>query len=351
MMTLSDLHRSHVFAALARYVPKLTIRLARMAAWHDNLRDTTPKRHQMQANFKSAFPELSPAALASLCARHRSSMYRSGVVLTHLRQMSCKGLHRHASRHVHYCDPGAVKRIADHDGPVIMLTPHYGAYLSASLKLLVDIGSSKRLNIFFDDPAKNTTNIDYQRIYQRYGGNASVLFNNRRSIVTALKALQQNQVLTMMPDVYDVSGNCVAVPFFGGLTHAMTGTAFFALKTQALLVPVYCYNTIGLDCEIDIQQAIPLSKASNFEQALYETTAAIFANIEAQLIDRPEHWVYWKELGRRFPCTTRLPAQTDGDWAGQLAALLVELRTQTPALAPLLEEVERQASMLDVHAF
>lgn len=345
-MALSDLHRSRVFAALARFAPTLTVRVALAAARRDSSRDDAATRRQLQANFGRAFPDLDPATLATLCTRHRSTQYHCGVLLAHLRRLGREGLRRHARQHVHYRDPAAVERIARHDGPLVMLTPHYGAYLSASLRLLADIGPIKRFNLFFDDPAKNATTGDYEPIYRRYDGNAAVLFNNRRSVVAALKALQQGQVLTMMPDVYEVGGNHVAVPFLGGLSHAMTGTAFFALKAQALLVPVYCHPVGGLDCELDVQAPIPLSTASDFNQALYETTAAIFANMEAQLLRRPEHWVYWNELHRRFPCATRLPAHADGDWAGQLVALLAELRAQSPALAPVLEEVGRRASEL-----
>jgi KDO2-lipid IV(A) lauroyltransferase len=345
-MALSDLHRSGAFAALARFAPALTVRMAIAAARRDSARDDAASRRQLQANFGRAFPGLDHEELAILCTRHRAAKYHAGVLLAHLRRLDRAGLHRHARRHVRYRDPAVVDRIARHDGPVVMLTPHYGAYLSASLRLMADIGPSKRLNLFFDDPANNTTTGDYEPIYRRYDGNAAVLFNNRRSVVTALKALQQGQVLTMMPDVYEIGGNHVAVPFLGGLTHAMTGTAFFALKSQALLVPVYCHPVDGLDCELDVQAAIPLSAAGDFSQALFETTARIFANMEAQLLRRPDHWIYWSELHRRFPCATRLPAQPDGDWSGQLVALLAEIQAQSPALAPVLEEVGRRASAL-----
>lgn len=345
-MALSDLHRSRAFAVLARFAPTVTVRIALAAAHRDSARDDPATQHQLQANFARAFPDLDPGAMATLCMRHRSTKYHAGVLLAHMRRLDHAGLHRYARQHVRYRNPADVDRIAQHDGPVVLITPHYGAYLSASLRLMADIGPSKRFNLFFDDPAKNASTGDYEPIYRRYSGNAAVLFNNRRSVVAALKALQKGQVLTMMPDVYEVGGNHVAVPFLGGLTHAMTGTAFFALKSRALLVPVYCHPVDGLDCELDVQAAIPLSTAADFGQALFETTAAIFANMEAQLRCRPEHWTYWNELHRRFPCAVRLPAHGDGDWTGQLTELLAELRAQSPALEPVLKEVGRRASEL-----
>lgn len=346
-MALSDLRHSRAYAMLARFAPRLTIRAARAIAHRDSAGGDPATRLQLLANFGGVFDALDRKSLAELCRRHRVAQYHSGVLQAHLRGLDHAGLHQYARRHVRYRDPKVVERLAQHDGPVVLLSPHYGAYLPASLRLIEDLGALKQINLFFDDPAKNASTVDYAPIYHRYGGNTALLYNNRRSVVAAIKALQQGQVLTMMPDVYDVSGNHIAVPFLGRLTHAMTGTAFFALKTQALLMPVYCHPVKGLDCELDLQEPIPLSAAVNFEQAVFETTASIFANMEAQLIRRPEHWVYWNELHRRFPCMTPMPADTGGDWAGQLEALVAEIRAQSPALAPVLDEVGRRARELD----
>jgi KDO2-lipid IV(A) lauroyltransferase len=342
-------HRSAAFAALVRVAPGLVMRAVRAIARRDAA-ISSALTEPLRENFRRAFPHFDGQAIQALCARHRESMYQCGAIHEHLRRLDRSGLRRHAERDAHYRCTAMVERIASHAGPVVLLTPHYGSFLSASLKLLADLGPHKPFSIFFDDPSKNATTGDYEAIYRRYDGNATVLFNNRRSVVTALKALQRQEALTMMPDVYEVGGNHVMVPFLGGLTHAMTGTAFFALKSQALLVPVYSRPLRGLQSEIDVQEPIALSGAEDFEQALYETTAAIFANMQTHLLEQPEHWIYWSELHRRFPCTTFVPDRADGNWQGQLNALLAELRTQTPGLAPMLDEIALRAKDLEVPA-
>jgi KDO2-lipid IV(A) lauroyltransferase len=340
------LHRSAAFSAVLRFAPATVMRAVRAIA----RRDAAASAGQMQQlveNFRRAFPQLDAPGVKDLCARHRESQYQCGVIHHHLRGLDRQGLRRHAERDVHYRCAATVERLARHSGPVVLLTPHYGTYLSASLKLLADVGPHKPFSIFFDDPSKNSTTGDYESIYRRYASGATVLFNNRRSVVTALKALQRHETLTMMPDVYEIGANHVVVPFLGGLTHAMTGTAFFALKSRALLVPVYSRPLRGLRCEVDVLDPIPLSDAEDFEQALYETTAAIFASMQARLLEQPEHWVYWSELNRRIASETRIPEYADGECHGHLGALLAELKAQTPGLEPMLEEVARRARLLN----
>jgi KDO2-lipid IV(A) lauroyltransferase len=343
-MNWADLCQTRAFAVAARFAPGATVVLARLASWLDGRATGDATAAQLETAFRRAFPDANRATLAALRRDHRASLYQGGVLLAHLRQLDQAGLRAYARKHVHYLDVDAMRHVAAHDGPVVLITPHYGAYLPASLRLIADVGPRKRFNVFFDDPADNASTVDYEPIYRRFGGPATVLYNNRRAVVAALKALQRGEVLTMMPDVYDVAGNHVAVPFLGGLTHAMTGTAFFALRANALLVPVYCHYTHGQDCVLDVQRPIPLSDSPDPDQALYETTAAIFANMEAQLRRRPAPWIYWSELERRFPCATRVPC--DGDWAGQFRALLAELRPHSPLPAHMLEELARRADAL-----
>lgn len=345
-MSIARLYRNSVFCRLLKAAPKPVMRAVRWMARRDALR-AGAEADPLAANFSRAFPELDDESLRALCVRHRQSQYQCGVIQELLRRQDRSGLRRHAEKDVHYRSATMMERIAAHEGPVVLLTPHYGTYVSASLRLLLDIGPRKPFSIFFDDPARNASTGDFEGLYRRFDAGASVLHNNRRSIVMALKALQRGEVLTMMPDVYAMGGNHVMVPFFGGLTHAMTGTAFFALKADALLVPVFASPKQGLEVEVDILEPIALSHAEDFEQALHETTAAIFACMEARLREVPEHWIYWSELHRRFPCNTRVPEGSNDDWHACLERLLMELRGKVPALEPLLNEVGRRAKSME----
>ncbi|HEX6928551.1 MAG TPA: lysophospholipid acyltransferase family protein, partial [Gammaproteobacteria bacterium] len=324
------------------------IRLSRMIATRRSRDPNLAAAHtQLEDNFGRAFPGGERANLAMLRERHMMARHHAGVILANLRARGRRALARHAARDVTYLDPAWLDVITRSARPVILFTPHYGCFVSASLRIARDLGAHRRVNIFFDDPRDNPTTGMFAPLYTRFGGNVNVLYNSRRAVVAALRALKEGEVLTMMPDVYDVSGGYAAVPFFGGLTNAMTGTAFLACKTGALLVPVYCRPVQGLRCEVDVQPPIEPSAIPDFEQAVFETTAAIFGNMEAELRRHPEHWIYWDEFHRRFPAMTPLPGKGE-TWEEGADALFAELRRRAPVLEPLLDDLERELS--EAHA-
>ena len=346
-MSFRSFYQTRLFETLALHAPTTAIHMSRLAARFDFAREPIPPKTILKNNFQRAFPDITPDMLDALCQRHKKSLYEMSALYKHLSQADAKRLFAHTDCDIRYLDQTVVNRIINHPGPVVVFTPHYGAFLSVSLKLVRDIGASKRFNFLFEDPEKNPGNAEYPKIYSRMGSNVTSLLNNRRSIVTAVKSLQKGEALGMLPDVYNAGNNHIAVPFFGRLTNAMTGTAFFAVKTQALLVPLYCYPEGGMRYVLDVQEPIPLSTAEDFEQALYETTSAIFANIEAQLLRLPEHWIYWQDLHQRYPCAARVPAHSEADWHGHFDLLLKELRAQAPSLTPLLDDIERKTRKLD----
>ncbi len=345
-MPLSRLYNSAALNFLIKRSPRIALVAAKFAALIDAEVAMRKRREiNLLANFSRAFPYLSQEKIQLNLRNHKVCGYKAGIIYRYLMCSSRQKLHDYVTNEVSYIDAARVELIKQHSGPLILVTPHYGTYLSASLKLLQDIGSNKRFNLFFDHPNDNPGNEKYPEIYRRTENqNVSVLLNSRRSSIRAIRALQNNEILTMMPDVYKAGDNNISVPFFGGLTNAMTGTAFFALKTNAMIVPVYSYCTNGMKCLIDIQDPIPLSSSSNFDQALYETTAGLFQNIENQLTRIPEHWGYWSDFHHRFSCAARIPPlDSDVDtWKLQLHSLLSEVHASTPLLSPVIDKIQSE---------
>lgn len=338
-MSLSDCYRGRFYRALARNAPSFAVRIAEVVARYESRRDTTGGNATLVNNLARAFPTLPADDLQRMALRFRVSQYKTGALLSHLSQCDAADIRRYVDRHVGLSNEDAVGAIAQHDGPVVLVTPHYGAFLAASLKLIQEIGHAKRFNLFFDDPAKNPSTREYAPIYERFGGNAEVLYNGRRGVVAALKALKRGEILTMMPDVFEFGDNHLVVPFLGRLTHAMSGTAFFAAKSRALVVPVYGAPATNLNCTVSVGQPIAFREHHDFEQTLYELTAAIFANIESRIRCEPEHWVYWPEFERRIASRAIVPSGIDAGWESTLRELLDELRAQSPSLGAALDAV------------
>jgi hypothetical protein len=105
-------------------------------------------------------------------------------------------------------------QIKNHDGPVIFVAPHYGPFVLGCLKSVSELGPSKTVHTFYDSPENTPTNAKYKDILGRLGDNFKPIYNDKRGLVRALKVLKSNQILTMMPDVSDLPGQSLLVPFF-----------------------------------------------------------------------------------------------------------------------------------------
>lgn len=192
------------------------------------------------------------------------------------------------------------KQVYQFDGPVIFVTPHYGPFTIGCLKAVLDMGEEKTINAFYDPPEKNPTTAIYKDVLSSLGENFNPIFNDSRGLVRALKRLKNNEILTMMPDVFDLSGQSISIPFLGHFTTAMGGTAFLALKTNALIMQAYCVPTKdgGVHCILD--KPFQHQATNDFDQDVFDLTSKLFESIEHQINIAPEHWIYLRQLDNRL---------------------------------------------------
>jgi hypothetical protein len=87
----------------------------------------------------------------------------------------------------------------------------------------------------------------------------------------------------------------------------MNGTAFFALRSNALLVPVHCYQTGPLRYAVRFDAPMEPVRTASFDDDVHRLTADIHAHMDAQIRAAPEHWNYWDSLGERLVHGVRLP--------------------------------------------
>ncbi len=186
-----------------------------------------------------------------------------------------------------------------HPGPLLVVTPHYGPFTLGLLRLCADLAGHREVHAFYDPPEKNPGTANVGAIMARCCDNFRPVFNDRRGVVRALKVLRAGGVMTIMPDVYQVNGQCLAVPFLSHLSYAMTGTAFLALKSSALLLHVYVQPVAGGVCiRADKPYAMPVS--GNDEDDIYRQTCRTFESLERQLLRDPSYWDYLPQLKARL---------------------------------------------------
>lgn len=104
----------------------------------------------------------------------------------------------------------------------------------------------------------------------------------------------------MMPDVYEVNSQTIYVPLLSNLTYAMTGTAFLARKTSALLVHAHVKHKKFGRVLIELDKPYKMDITDDVEYDIHKQTSRTMTALERQLKESPEHWVYLPNLSSRL---------------------------------------------------
>jgi lauroyl/myristoyl acyltransferase len=279
---------------------------------------------------RTAFPALSAREADRLHLRYRLSMRKFALVKQHLSSLSPSALASFVQRHVDVEGQEHLDAVKASDAPVVFVTPHYGSFALGCLKLIQEIGHRKTVNAFYNPPSRNRSSEGFEELFQRFGFGFNALFNDGTAVLKALRVLKRGEALTMMPDVFDVSGHVLYVPFFGRLIPAMAGTALFALKSRATVIVCYSCPGDGLRSTLRIGRPIEFERSGKLDTDIATLTAAIFRDMEAQIRQQPEHWIYLQGIGGllsgRLPVGSRQPH----DWLAALDAAAPRIQATLP---------------------
>jgi len=102
-------------------------------------------------------------------------------------------------------------------------------------------------------------------------------------------ALRANRVVCLLSD-RDLSGDGVAVEFFGERTTLPAGPATLALRTGATLVPLAVYFRAGRDHHGVIRPPIPVEREGRLRDDIARITQLLAHEFEALIRAAPEQW-------------------------------------------------------------
>lgn len=285
---------------------------------------------QFHASVRSAFPDLTEPEAHQLHLRYRMSMRKFMLVKEHLSALPQAALASYVERHVDVAGQEHLDAVKASDAPVVFVTPHYGSFPLACLKLIQEIGQIKTINAFYNPPSKNRTSEGFEELFQRLGYGFKALFNDDTAVLKALRVLRRGEVLTMMPDVFDVSGHVLYVPFFGRLVPAMAGTALFALKSRATVIVCYSCPGDGLRNTLKLSRPIEFERTGKLDTDIAVLTRAIFRDMEAQIREQPEHWIYLQGIGSLLQGRLPVGGRTVQDWIAALDTATPQFQAALP---------------------
>ncbi len=305
-----------IFRQLVRRTPSL-VKFAARRTGDVRFRRGSARHAELVRNLAAAFPDGDVEAIATRFVHARYEMMIEQLELDYVPPAQLRAF---VEQRVSWRDVQHLDDALDRPEPIVLYTPHYGHFAIACLALILRVAPKKSVSMFFNPPEKNPYAPRMRRLIENLGVPAQPLYNDRGGLLKAFRTLQKGGFIGLMPDVYDYDAGTIFVPFFGRFTHAMPGSAFLAQKYGATLVPIYCHRVTRGRYEIAVDPPLPLAQGSDLDANVWETTAAIHANMEQHLRAAPEEWMYWDAFIRRIYPGVTVPRDR-GEWNDTLAAL------------------------------
>ena len=304
-------------------------------------RPGTPGYDAVCEALRAALPEVDERKRRRWCRAYWRARYRSWVEHRLLENLSGPDLRYHVAARVAMEGREHLDAALDGREPVVVFTPHIGSFLVATLRVAFEARGRKQLFLFYDPPELNHYSTTMRGIFDRMAVGAESVFNNRAGLIKVSKGLARGGVLGLMPDVSRWEPSALFVPFFGRFEVFMAGTAFFALRFGASLLPVYCRPVGRGRFRLEVDPPLAVSGNAPTADALFETTAAIARNMETHIRRAPEQWIYWPRFGSQTEGAVPLPAEPGG-WEAAVTSLRERFQSRSPALGALLACLERQ---------
>lgn len=302
----------------------------------------TARATRFARSLRLAMPDLSSRDLQQLWCRHRLSMQRAAGTLRHVQTLPPAALERFLDRHVRIEGAEWLEQVRSDPRPVVFVTPHYGDYAVACLKLIQVVGRHKVVNAFYNPPQERRSDEPFETLFKRLGFGFNALFKDGTAVLRALRVLRRGEALTMMPDNFDTAGQPIYVPFFGRLMPAMGGTALFALKSRARLVTGFHCPGRGLGGTLKICEPIDWVPGDRLDEDIAGLTGLVFEQIERQIRSEPEHWEYLGSFDDFIGAGMKLgDARRADDWRAALDQARSQIAALWPELADILHEAGR----------
>jgi KDO2-lipid IV(A) lauroyltransferase len=253
-------------------------------------------RHELEVNLSLAFPGKKPSEITRLARKTLVTQLVEAAAQFRLQLLSRDQLRRQT------CAMRVVGeqflRAKDPAQPTILVTPHYGYFMHAALRVAID-NSNREVCFFYNPNERNPYAETSDELIDRVNARCTKIRNDRKGVVSMMRALRKGAILCIMPDQITPEGEIAYVPFFGRFFGVMHGTAFLAVKTKAQIIPTFCHHDDAGQLVLEYRPPLTTAPSLDEETQIYSLTVALFRVIEEQLRLAPEHWRYWEQFARR----------------------------------------------------
>ena len=187
---------------------------------------------------------------------------------------------------------------------VLMPTAHIGNW-----ELVLAGFSLQYEPIYFTARELDNPKIDkmFTDIRARFGSRQFYKSDSAKEVLSALRA---GESVGVLPDVNVLPNEGVFVPFFGVPACTTSGVARLAIKTNALIFPMFAiWDEARKKYIVHNGRAVEPANTGDRDADITSTTAAFTEEIEKIIRKFPEQWLW---IHRRWK--TRPPGEPELDW-------------------------------------
>ncbi|MBE7517589.1 MAG: lysophospholipid acyltransferase family protein [Chloracidobacterium sp.] len=237
-------------------------------------------------NLEIAFPEMSAAERERVIHGTFRTFGRMFSVLAKVRSMTAANIGKYVDT-----DPSI---LLNPSRGTIVISPHLG---SPDLMVIALYYSTRRPMALVAREMDNPLIDRYLTEGREWCGHKVVTKRNIGRIVP--KLLSDNGAVAMLPDVNSSLERGVFVPFFGIPACTPTGTATLALRSNAVILPVWCvWDRKTAKYRVAAGKPIEPIRTGDHKQDIIETTAAYNLELEKLIRTYPDRYLWthrrWK---------------------------------------------------------
>ena len=185
---------------------------------------------------------------------------------------------------------------------VIAVSAHFGNF---PLMLLRLAQTGYKTNAIIR-PARDQE-IEKKFLKQRKALGLNTIYSHprRECVETSLKVLRNNELLFIPLDQNFGSGGGVFVDFFGQKAATATGPVVFAMRTKALIVPMFVVRQKDDTHKIIIEPPLELEGMADDKEMIQQNTAKITQIIERYIRQYPQEWGWMHRRWKSRPTNNR----------------------------------------------
>jgi KDO2-lipid IV(A) lauroyltransferase len=191
--------------------------------------------------------------------------------------------------------------------PVLLLGSHVGNFI---LMLFALTQRGYPIHFIFKQPQASTFGDYVDNLIRKANLNPIHLKPRSEAVKRSLGTLRNKGILWIALDQNTREGD-VGVPFFGVKAATARGPAVLALRTGAVVLPVYVKRHKWLRHTIIIKEPIGLEYTGDKEEDIDKNLRHFNAVIEQEVLENPMEWWWlherWKRAHRYAQETTSVP--------------------------------------------